>query len=128
MKRIFLWIPFLLWAFLISYLSNQPGSSLPSTVFFSIQNIDKSFHFVEFAILTFFFIYAVENDLKNFSLQKRFGMVFLINSIYAFFDEIHQLIIPERFFDITDIISNISGIMFVLSICYGFGFRKFLVK
>lgn len=128
MRRLKYWGPSFFWASLIFYLSNQPGSSLPSTGIFSIPGIDSVLHFIEYGILAFFMIYAFENDCRNIRLKKRFTLILIISFSYSLLDEIHQIPIQDRYFDIKDLINNLMGISFVLCMFYYFNFRKYLIE
>ena len=111
MRRIKLWIPSIIWAIFIFYLSNQPGSNLPKSGIFAVEGIDRIGHFLEFFIFALLAAYGIENDRKNLGLLKKIWFLILISSLYALSDEVHQIPISERFFDIIDLIVDISGVV-----------------
>lgn len=106
-KFIKLWLPVLLWAGLIFFLSNQPDikSGLPAPWDFILG---KSAHIGEYFILTLFLIRA----FARYSLTKRkifFLAVFFAFS-YALSDEYHQSFIAARTASLKDVAIDGLGI------------------
>lgn len=80
----------------------------------------KLAHFTLFSTLGFFLASAAINQ-KNQKLFKKFVITSLIGLIYCISDEIHQLFIPERSGEISDVLIDFSGIIcgtFVSWSCY----------
>ena len=102
-----LWVPPVVWAGLIFYLSSLPGSTLPSPFF----TADKLFHLGVYAVLGF----LVARALGYYGRARRFVMVLsvLICFLYALSDEFHQSFVPDRtpsFMDVTaDTVGSLIG-------------------
>ncbi len=88
-KRLLNWIPVVLWAGVIFYLSSLPIIQGPA-----IKPLDfilkKAAHITEYAIL-FFLLDRAFRPSRNHS-----QMAFLFGLSYAFSDEIHQIFTPGR--------------------------------
>jgi len=100
-------IPAIIWALIILFLSSGPGIQLPkSTIDLSI---DKLGHFVFYGILAFLIAYGYykhnpaihENGLFKALIISGFYGICLEIMQYSFF--------PNRYFEVLDIIANISG-------------------
>lgn len=89
---------------LIFLLTCIPGSSFPQSRFLA-QN-DKIVHFVEYAILGFLFINALESDKRNL---RGLLIIVICLIIIPFIDENIQRFIPGRFPDVADGIVDIIG-------------------
>jgi VanZ family protein len=87
----------------IFYFSSISYIPIPQTV----SHMDKLLHFIAFFMLTIFtlrtFFYRKLNHFKH----KLY--VFLIVIVYAMTDEIHQLFVPNRFFDYWDWTADLLG-------------------
>ena len=110
-KKLFLWLPVVLWMGVIFTFSSQPD--LPSN---QIDILDfalkKTAHMVEFGILTFLFFRA-------FKYQKlQAGS--LLSLSYAFTDEIHQLFVPGRGGRLSDVLIDSLGIFIVSRVITSF--------
>ena len=93
-----------LYILLIFLLTCIPGNSFPQSRFLA-QN-DKIVHFVEYAILGFLFINALESDKRNL---KGLLVIVIILIIIPFIDENIQRFIPGRFPDIADGVADVVG-------------------
>lgn len=101
-------IPAILWACLILYLSSGPSVQFPPS-FWDFLAIDKIGHFVFYGILAYLiaFGFCKKNQviLKNTLLKS-----LIISSIYGISMELMQYsFFPNRYFEVLDIIANISG-------------------
>lgn len=100
------WLPLILYAGLIFTLSSFP---LPPPKV-EIPFIDKFIHLVEYGILGFLFYRA----LKVSKLSSRVFLLTVIFSIlYALSDELHQLFVPGRKFDLWDLAADSLGVILV---------------
>ena len=101
-------IPAILWGSLILYLSSGPGIQLPPSVW-DFLAIDKLGHLIFYGILTFLIAFGFYK--KNQGIQKKTLLKSLIiSSIYGISMEIMQYsFFPNRYFEVLDIIANISG-------------------
>lgn len=93
------YIPSILWMAVIFILSSIPGPKLPVLPF---PGFDKLAHAGEYAILGF---------LLALAFEKRWFIAFVIGMIYGLLDEIHQLFVPFREFDLLDLSSDIAGVI-----------------
>ena len=94
---------FILYPFLIFYISGIHGDTLPS--FFPMQ--DKVFHFFEYGIWGLLGFFALRNN-RYFRMK-----IVIIIVLYAFLDEIHQIFIPGRSCDIYDVIVDVLPLFFL---------------
>lgn len=102
-KFLFFWLPVIIYAALIYYISSKPD--LPKSV--SIPHIDKAVHFIEYAILSFLLARALKQTAK---LNINFRLIAVIVAIlYGFSDEWHQLYVPGRSMDGIDLIFDGMG-------------------
>ena len=95
------YLPPCLWMLLIFILSSIPGTEFPKLPF---PGADKVAHIIVYGILGI----LCYKSLKD-KVSKRFVVAVLISVIYGFSDEVHQLFVPFRKFDIMDILSNSLG-------------------
>lgn len=79
--------------------SNAPGQSK--------DFLPILYHILAFFFLATFFLLAMKP--KN---NKTFVLVIIILLLYAFLDEVHQLFVPGRFFDMFDFLCDSIGIFF----------------
>ena len=99
------WIPAVVWAALIFYLSSKTSSELPKV---DIPYLDKVVQFILFgslALLTF--------SGFRFGSGSRFwkaaALAFVIASAYGASDEIHQIWTPGRSSDVFDWVADTLG-------------------
>jgi len=102
------WLPVIIYAILIFYISSIPGENIP--LLFWGQDI--AFHIIEYA----FFALLINRALKEYyprqSQVKRFLWVFAVAIIYALSDEFHQSFVPYRTASAFDIAIDGIGIFF----------------
>jgi len=98
----------------IFFLSSIPASSLPS-----LPISDKIIHFFLYLGFGLVFTYFVSN-LKSASSRITMGIVtFFFITAYGLSDEIHQVFVPGRNFDMLDLLADaIGGIAGWLLILY----------
>ena len=102
MSKIPKWLPVILWIAVIFLFSAQPD--LPSNKIYWLDFIfKKSAHLTEFGILLFLTFRALNYQLLNYSI--------LFSLLYAFSDEIHQLFVPGRSGQLTDVLIDLTGII-----------------
>lgn len=79
-----------------------------------IQPIRKLAHFSEFMILTvLIFINVIEYQDEKIYLAS-----FLLGSLYAVSDEIHQLFVENRFCSVYDMLIDSAGCLLGIAICH----------
>jgi len=110
--------------FAIVLLSVYPGSLL-GLIFFGNDDVlpgsDKSHHFIGYFITTIFGLLAYSE--KNIFLQLSFSLL-LLGSIL----EIIQIWIPNRSFELLDMLSNTSGVVIGLGVIQIFNKIKVIKK
>ncbi len=100
------WAPVILYAGLIFTISSFP---LPPPKV-EIPFVDKFIHLIEYGILGFLFYRA----LRASRLAKQVFILAIIFSIlYALSDEIHQLFVPGREFDLWDLAADSLGAILI---------------
>jgi VanZ family protein len=103
---------------LIFILTTIPSNALPS-----IGVSDKFEHFGAYFVLTIL-VWFYFHFKKNFNFQTRqqiLGLLILTTG-YSIFDEVHQLFIPGRYFDLLDLAANFIGIL------AGFFVANYIIK
>jgi VanZ family protein len=122
LKLIKNWLPVVLWAGLIFYLSSQPG--LKSGLVWPYDFIlGKGAHVTEFAVL-FLLLYRA---MANYSLEKPAGReacqkaskkallwAFVATILYAAFDEFHQFFVAGRVASLTDVAIDSLGVLLLI--------------
>lgn len=105
--KLILFLPSLFYYSLIFYLSSQSYQVNVDILF-----LDKVIHFVEFGLLGF--LLSLGFFAQTISLKSKFFFVFIIGSVLAALDEIHQIFVPLRVMDPLDLAVDILGV------CFGF--------
>ncbi|OIP78839.1 MAG: hypothetical protein CO002_01580 [Candidatus Portnoybacteria bacterium CG_4_8_14_3_um_filter_44_10] len=112
--RMFLyyWLPVIIWAGFIFYLSNQPGlkSSLAWPYDFILR---KGAHIVEFAVLFLLLLRALEKG-HNLATKKALGWAFVLTIFYAVSDEYHQSFVAQRVASLTDVAIDSLGVLLII--------------
>ncbi|MFK7979861.1 MAG: VanZ family protein [Saprospiraceae bacterium] len=108
-RNLTFFFPAIIWGLIILYLSSSPGIQLPPS-FWDFIAVDKVGHLVFYGALTFLIAYGFYK-IKNQSINKKWLFIsFIISSIYGILLEFMQYsFFPNRFFEILDIIANLSG-------------------
>lgn len=97
------WIPPIIYAAFIFYLSSLPGDTyIPS--FFSA---DKVLHVCAYSILG----YLVARALGSYGLSGKqlFIRAFVLCVLYGISDEVHQLFVPHRHASVMDVLADGIG-------------------
>lgn len=66
----------------------------------------EQLHLVEYGLLVYFLYRALRID---FSKTTSYAVSFLISSGYGFLDEVIQYVLPNRFFEIRDLMTNLMA-------------------
>jgi len=125
MKNFFkLWLPVLLVAAIIFIFSSNPDpyqylpdafrstQPFPSISDSSLNDwIGQTMHFVEYAILAFL-LYRALWKTPRVSRSKIALMSVIFGMVYALSDEIHQIFVPERTFQLVDLLTDLLGVLF----------------
>ena len=116
-KNKFFQVLFWLWAILVLVLSIIPYQNKriePEQE--EVIRIDYLLHLVVFFILSFLFILWNKEKIKIFN---QLALLYLINSlIFSFIVELVQLYVPNRTYNIIDVIYNTMGILVGFFISY----------
>jgi len=105
------WLPVIAWATLIFLFSANPDpyGLLPETIDKSWDTfIGTTMHFLEYAVLSLLLARALS---KNQSLKRsHIYLTILLSILYSLSDEIHQLYVPGRTFQLLDLFVDFLGI------------------
>lgn len=109
-SKIMAYLPAILWALVILYLSTGPGVNLPSS-WGDIFQLDKLAHLVVYGILTALFLWGkLKKEGSNNLVQSDWLIAILVSSFYGIGMEILQYaFFPNRYFEYLDIFANIIG-------------------
>jgi len=108
-KNLTFFFPAIIWSLITLYLSSGASIQLPPS-FWDFLAIDKVGHFVFYGILTFLIAYGFYKIQNQFISKKMLFISLIISSVYGICLEIMQYsLFPNRYFEILDIIANISG-------------------
>ena len=102
---------YLVFIFFLSSLSLPPQENYKLGN--KISFIDNYEHIIEYFLLSFLFFRAINH--ANFRLKKNpFFYAIFFAILYGIIDEIHQMFVPLRGFDIYDLLANIIGSSFIV--------------
>ena len=104
-RRFLAWLPAILWAGTIFFLSAQ--SSLPP-IAPAVPNFDKVEHFGAYGLLGILAMDAVRRS-STLTLPKAALVAILITSAYGASDEFHQRFVPNRSCDVWDWTADTIG-------------------
>ena len=99
------------WALLIMLLTLSPGESMPRTnLWQELLSFDKVAHFFVFSILVFLMIVGLSKQYTYEMLRRKAVIYSLSVSVgYGFLIEAIQYTIPDRSFELSDLIANTTG-------------------
>lgn len=115
-KKVLNFLPALIWMLIIFYFSSQQTTGIGGESYLFRFALLKSFHIVEYAILTLLLFFVI----------KKNKYLFLASYIYALSDEFHQMFVPGRTGNIQDTFFDIFGIFIGLLILNFFKKRPIL--
>jgi VanZ family protein len=103
-KKYVAWAAFIIYCVIIFVGSSIPGDRID----IDGPGIDKLIHTVEYSILSLllFISLRLSSAIKSNAI---FWISAISSSLYGLSDEIHQLFVPLREFDVLDIVCNTSG-------------------
>ncbi len=109
---------FFLYFIVIIIMSSIPQIPIPKIkAFDSIIRLDYFVHFIEYFILSIFFI-LWRLDNRSVFRFKTFLLYIVIGLSIAFLDEFHQILIPGRAFNIIDIMFDAFGFIMGIFVMY----------
>ena len=100
------WIPVLLYAGFIFYLSSIPYAGI------AVQMNLSLIHIPEFFILSYLIFRAISREKTD--IRHAIILAIVVSSFYGVTDEIHQIFVPGRAFSVFDIIFNFIGSSLIL--------------
>ncbi|MFX1280048.1 MAG: VanZ family protein [Promethearchaeota archaeon] len=107
-------IPAFILALLIFYFSSlsNPYPTPPSNLASIILN--PLLHIVEFGALSFLVLFGLYPKVRA-------TVLIMLSFLYAVLDEMHQLFVPYRYFDVNDLLFDLSGVLlgYLAYIIYG---------
>lgn len=107
------WVPTLLWLGVTFFLSSLPDSITPGRFLLS----DKICHAAEYFILAFLMLFALQRTTA-LKFSTCFWIVLAAGAVYGLSDEIHQLYVPTRNFDLRDLAADVCGILVLFAILW----------
>lgn len=105
-KKLFVYLPLIIYWITLLVLTTLPKVPFPKVFKF----FDKVEHFIAYAILAFLLSLALHFQKKYIHFSKQFILyAFVFCAGYGILDEIHQLFIPGRYFDMLDWAADLAG-------------------
>jgi len=101
-------LPVYLWIALIFSVSSIPDLSLPAP---QLVGIDKVAHLIEYAILSFLLIRTFKTSSSSILRRRYFLVTGILGIFLGLLDEWHQLYIPGRYFEFSDLAFDLGGII-----------------
>jgi len=103
-KKYVVWAAFTVYCVIIFVGSSIPGDRID----IDGPGIDKLIHTIEYSILSLLLFLSLRLS-STIEMNAVFWVSAIGSSLYGLSDEIHQLFVPLREFDVLDIICNTSG-------------------
>src|ERR1700709_727644 len=105
------YIPAVGWALVILILTLTPGKYLPHQDYWTLLSVDKYIHFSIFFIQVWLLLWAAARSTGYLkAIQYLFPVLF--GTGYGIMIEFIQTVIPQRSFDIHDMVANTFGAIF----------------
>lgn len=107
------WVPTVLWMGVIFFMSTLPESATPGRDILP----DKVCHAGEYFILAFLILFALQRTTRaRFSSSFWITLAWVV--VYGLSDEIHQLYVPTRQFEVGDLIADVCGVVVLFFILW----------
>ncbi|MFC1968802.1 VanZ family protein [Chloroflexota bacterium] len=107
------WLPAVAWMAVIYYFSTLPEAMTPGRYVIP----DKISHAGEYCILAFFIFIAL-GRMTRLRFAASSGIIIGWVTIFGISDEIHQLFVPTRHFDLLDLAADVGGATFLMLILW----------
>ena len=107
------WVPTALWMGVIFFLSTLPEAATPGRAILS----DKIQHAAEYFILAFLILFALQRTTRS-SFFTSFWITLAWGVVYGLSDEIHQLYVPTRQFEVGDLAADVCGVVVLFFILW----------
>lgn len=104
------WLPVILYMIFIFYMSSLefPGKPKVHIASSSFKVSDMILHILEYGLLSIVLFRAFHNSSARFK-EKALYLTLIVAFLYGLFDEIHQIFVPTRFFEVKDLFFNVVG-------------------
>lgn len=104
-RLILIYLPLGLYWLCLFIATTLPGTQVPD-----VGISDKFSHFFAYMILAILLSLTLMFQQKfTFLSERPFVFTFLVIVTYSIIDEVHQMLIPGRFFELADIAADITG-------------------
>ncbi len=100
-------LPLIIWASIILTLTSYPTLEGPDLGF---EAQDKLEHCLAYFVLGFLLVRAIGED-KSALVQRAVQKALVFGTLFALFDEIHQLFIPGRSCELWDGVADVVGLL-----------------
>ncbi|HRI87409.1 MAG TPA: VanZ family protein [Candidatus Hydrogenedentes bacterium] len=94
------------------------------TITWQIEGLDKVFHAAVYAILGAIVSVGMRRSGKSVSAWAQCFVPVLFAALYGLTDEIHQIYVPNRQFDLGDLIADFAGACMAQCVLCYFYWRK----
>ncbi|MBX7149442.1 VanZ family protein [bacterium] len=122
-KHAIIWLPVVLYYAFISFLSSRSDLGINPFLF---EYADKVIHFCEYFILGIFLARSLAWEARYHHMRRRWRYLFLlVIPVLGISDEIHQLFVPNRMFDLLDFTADVLGAYSGLIVAWKIYKKKF---
>lgn len=102
---LYYWMPVIIWMGIIFYFSSRSSSPLDKVPQESIHTLGECLsHILEFGVLGMLLARAIRG-----SSLPSCGLSISLALFYSLFDELHQLFVPLRSFQVVDLVMDVIG-------------------
>lgn len=105
MRLLSLWVPLLAGLAVSFYLSSQPGKDIPGIA------PDYVVHAVEYGILGMLALRAFHGGIGRPPQPRAFLLAIVLCVLWGISDELHQLRVPGREASVSDLLSDVVGVL-----------------
>ncbi len=105
-KFVIFWLPVIIYCVIIFAVSSMPQ---PLPVKVEIPFFDKFLHIVEYGILSYLLIRALTGTQLRPNKSAIIIAAVILATLYGASDEFHQIFVPGRNPDISDLLSDFAG-------------------
>lgn len=100
--------------------SSNPDPGIPEMPF---ANFDKLLHAIAFGGLAALVAQGLRHSNQLYSKKVLFFVPIVFATCYGFFDECHQIFVPNRQFDVYDLLADFAGAVIALTFLMTIGWR-----
>lgn len=125
-RRLLAWLPPLVWAGLIFFISNQPKETFQK-LGFTGQALSVGGHLIVYFVLMILLVLALRAS-TNLSNKQVYLVAFLIVAIYGLSDEYHQSFVPGRTPTLEDWLVDLIGAGLAMLVLLRWDHRQNIAK